>query len=93
MAALVAAGFAEGRVPGRAALAGPGAGAARGHVGAAPRARLRARGGRPCPRVPVERAAAEELLVRRYLGGFGPASPSDVARYAGWSITETQAPC
>jgi hypothetical protein len=39
----------------------------------------------------VERAAAEELLVRRYLEGFGPASPSDVARYAGWSITEAKA--
>jgi hypothetical protein len=31
------------------------------------------------------------LLVRRYLGGFGPATPADVARYAGWSITETRA--
>ena len=43
------------------------------------------------PPTPVERAAAEELLVRRYLAGFGPASPSDVARYAGWNITETKA--
>jgi hypothetical protein len=41
--------------------------------------------------VPSDRAAAEELLVRRYLGGFGPASPSDVARYAGWSVVETKA--
>jgi DNA glycosylase AlkZ-like len=43
------------------------------------------------PAVAVERAAAEELLVRRYLGGFGPATPSDVARYAGWNITEAKA--
>lgn len=41
--------------------------------------------------VPVERAAAEELLVRRYLGGFGPATASDVARYAGWNVSETRA--
>jgi Winged helix DNA-binding domain len=41
--------------------------------------------------VPPDRAVAEELLVRRYLEGFGPASPSDVARYAGWSIAETKA--
>lgn len=31
-----------------------------------------------------------ELLVRRYLRGFGPATPGDVARYAGWTITETK---
>jgi hypothetical protein len=43
------------------------------------------------PALPMERPAAEELLVRRYLGGFGPATPSDVARYAGWNITETKA--
>ena len=43
------------------------------------------------PAVAVERAAAEELLVQRYLGGFGPATPSDVARYAGWNITEAKA--
>lgn len=35
--------------------------------------------------------APQELLVRRYLGGFGPATPQDVARYAGWSITDTRA--
>lgn len=32
-------------------------------------------------------AAGEELLVRRYLAGFGPASASDVARYAGWTVS------
>ncbi len=42
------------------------------------------------PDASVDRAAAEELLVRRYLAGFGPAGPSDVARYAGWTITETK---
>ncbi|WP_345421907.1 winged helix DNA-binding domain-containing protein [Pseudonocardia xishanensis] len=34
--------------------------------------------------------AGRELLVRRYLRGFGPATPADVARYAGWTITETK---
>jgi hypothetical protein len=43
------------------------------------------------PRPPVNLAAAEELLVTRYLAGFGPATPSDVSRYAGWSVTETKA--
>lgn len=35
--------------------------------------------------------APEELVVRRYLGGFGPATPQDVARYAGWSVSATRA--
>lgn len=42
------------------------------------------------PRFPAPEAA-EELLVRRYLRGFGPATPNDVARYAGWTVTETRA--
>ena len=40
---------------------------------------------------PVDRAAAEELLVTRYLTGFGPATPSDIGRYAGWAVTDTKA--
>jgi len=42
------------------------------------------------PRAPVDPAAAEELLARRYLRGYGPATPGDVARYAGWTITHTR---
>lgn len=43
------------------------------------------------PQPPTDLAAAEELLVTRYLSGFGPVTPSDVARYAGWTVTETKA--
>lgn len=43
------------------------------------------------PRAPVDLAAAQELLVRRYLRGYGPATPADVARYAGWTVTDTRA--
>ncbi|HEY0814937.1 MAG TPA: winged helix DNA-binding domain-containing protein [Pseudonocardia sp.] len=43
------------------------------------------------PQPPTDLAAAEELLVTRYLTGFGPATPSDVSRYAGWTVTETKA--
>jgi Winged helix DNA-binding domain len=35
---------------------------------------------------PTQESAAE-LLVARYLRGFGPASPADVASFCGWSIT------
>ncbi len=42
-------------------------------------------------RAPVDLAAAEERLVNRYLRGFGPATPGDVARYAGWTVTEAKA--
>lgn len=42
-------------------------------------------------RAPVDLAGAEERLVVRYLRGFGPAVPGDIARYAGWTITETRA--
>jgi hypothetical protein len=42
-------------------------------------------------RPPVAPVAAQERLVTRYLRGFGPATPGDVARYAGWTITETRA--
>jgi Winged helix DNA-binding domain len=31
---------------------------------------------------------ATELLVRRYLGGFGPARPNDIADWAGLKLTE-----
>ncbi|MCX6466754.1 MAG: winged helix DNA-binding domain-containing protein [Pseudonocardiales bacterium] len=40
---------------------------------------------------PVDLAAAEERLATRYLRGFGPATPGDLARYAGWTITEAKA--
>ena len=56
-----------------------------------PRAHVYGLAAERLPADATERAAAEELLVRRYLGGFGPATPSDVARYAGWNITETRA--
>lgn len=39
----------------------------------------------------VDRAAAEERLASRYLRGFGPAAPGDVARYAGWTVTGAKA--
>jgi len=42
-------------------------------------------------RAPVDRAAAEERLATRYLCGFGPATPGDLGRYAGWTITEAKA--
>ncbi len=42
-------------------------------------------------RAPVDLGAAEERLVKRYLRGFGPASPGDVARHAGWTVAETRA--
>jgi hypothetical protein len=34
---------------------------------------------------------AMEFLVARYLRGFGPASPADIASFCGWSITATRA--
>ena len=35
----------------------------------------------------TDTAAATEHLVRRYLGGFGPASPKDLANWAGLPVT------
>ncbi|GAA0932545.1 winged helix DNA-binding domain-containing protein [Pseudonocardia zijingensis] len=32
-----------------------------------------------------------ELLVARYLQGFGPAAPGDVASFCGWTVTATRA--
>jgi hypothetical protein len=40
---------------------------------------------------PVSPAAGQELLAARYLRGFGPATPGDVARYGGWTVTEAKA--
>jgi hypothetical protein len=34
---------------------------------------------------------AKEVLVARYLRGFGPASAADIASFCGWSITATRA--
>jgi hypothetical protein len=39
---------------------------------------------------PTEESAAE-FLVGRYLRGFGPAAPADIASFCGWSITATRA--
>ncbi|MHA6785026.1 winged helix DNA-binding domain-containing protein [Pseudonocardia saturnea] len=39
---------------------------------------------------PMDRAAAEERLARRYLRGYGPATPGDLSRYAGWTITQAK---
>jgi hypothetical protein len=36
-------------------------------------------------------AAGEELLVRRYLRGFGPAPAKDVATFCGWTVTAARA--
>jgi hypothetical protein len=40
---------------------------------------------------PAALEPAQELLVTRYLRGFGPASAKDVSRYAGWTIGEARA--
>ena len=64
----------------RRALGGPGAGPAVGHVGAAPGRPLRPAEtwlGPPPAELTVD--AAQEHLVRRYLGGFGPATPNEIA--------------
>ncbi|WP_037056168.1 winged helix DNA-binding domain-containing protein [Pseudonocardia asaccharolytica] len=39
----------------------------------------------------ADRQAAEELLVTRYLRGFGPASASSIARFCGFPVTATRA--
>jgi hypothetical protein len=36
----------------------------------------------------VEMADASALLIHRYLGGFGPARPKDIATWAGWPVRE-----
>lgn len=43
------------------------------------------------PPAAVDRGTAEEHLARRYLRGYGPATPGDLARYAGWTITQAKA--
>lgn len=55
-----------------------------------PRAHVYGLAERWLPPTPVDRAAAEEHLARRYLRGYGPATPGDLARYAGWTITHTK---
>ena len=39
------------------------------------------------PAPPISREDAVDLLIRRYLRAFGPASPADVASWAGMQIT------
>ena len=43
----------------------------------------------PEPAPTEERSA--EFLVARYLRGFGPAAPADIASFCGWNITATRA--
>jgi Winged helix DNA-binding domain len=38
----------------------------------------------------LDPAASRELLVRRYLAAFGPASVKDVSMFCGWGITVTR---
>ncbi|MGD9527539.1 winged helix DNA-binding domain-containing protein [Pseudonocardia sp.] len=39
----------------------------------------------------AEVGAGEELLVRRYLAAFGPASARDVASFCGWTVAQVRA--
>lgn len=41
----------------------------------------------PVPEPAPSEEEGQELLVRRYLGGFGPASAKDVSSFCGWSVT------
>ena len=43
------------------------------------------------PDPPLTEDAARELLVTRYLCGFGPAAAADIASFCGWSLTATRA--
>ncbi|WP_308257820.1 winged helix DNA-binding domain-containing protein [Pseudonocardia lacus] len=43
------------------------------------------------PDPPLDVAASRDMLARRYLGAFGPASAKDVASFCGWSVTEARA--
>jgi winged helix DNA-binding protein len=43
------------------------------------------------PDPPLDVDASRDLLARRYLAAFGPASVKDAASFCGWSITETRA--
>jgi hypothetical protein len=45
----------------------------------------------PVPEPAPDEERATEFLVARYLRGFGPASPADIASFCGWSITATRA--
>ena len=71
-------------------VGGPRPGAAVRDLGAAQGRPLRVRRGLAGP-ARIEPAAAQEHLVRRYLHGFGPARPADVAGWAGLPARETQA--
>jgi hypothetical protein len=41
----------------------------------------------PVPEPAPSEEEGQELLVRRYLGGFGPASAKDVSSFCGWTVT------
>jgi hypothetical protein len=43
------------------------------------------------PDPPLDEAPSRDLLARRYLAAFGPASAKDVASFCGWTITQARA--
>jgi hypothetical protein len=45
----------------------------------------------PVPEPAPAADEAAEYLAARYLRGFGPAAPADIASFCGWSITATRA--
>jgi hypothetical protein len=44
----------------------------------------------PAARPAPSEAEGQEVLVRRYLGAFGPASARDIASFCGWNVTLTR---
>ncbi|MGE3661260.1 MAG: winged helix DNA-binding domain-containing protein [Pseudonocardia sp.] len=43
------------------------------------------------PAAAADVGAGEELLLRRYLAAFGPASAKDAASFCGWTVTQVRA--
>jgi hypothetical protein len=44
----------------------------------------------PAARPAPSEAEGQDVLVRRYLGAFGPASARDIASFCGWNVTLTR---